>query len=294
MQPSFTEIIEYLPTAIIAQVGEGEDREEKNLLITNWSCEKYVQDEEGRWPLEGTYEFKAELPEGYELAEGVDALVVEVSVAGDQAVMLATMPLMTVMKDGTEKSIYWADNNYSGSYNELDSMGIRLSYANGYHYLTLNSVNMNSLYLGNWSNWVITLEGTNTLDVTSLTNKGTDALMIAEGTTVTIEGNGTLNAYGRHSGSGINLGGTLTIKSGTINASASKSLGGTDDGKVSGILIGTNGTLLVTGGDITASGTKAGRNTRYGMYVRGRFIMTGGKMEVIGNDCHGLYTIMVS
>ena len=296
-QPSFTEIIEYLPSAIIARVEEGkdgenvEDGEEKNLLITNWTCAEYVQDEEGRWPLEGTYEFKAELPEGYELAEGVDALVVEVSVAGDQAVMLATTPLMTVMKDGTEKSIYWADNNYSGSYNELASMGIRLSYANGYHYLTLNSVNMNSLYLGNWSKWVITLEGTNTLDVTSLTNKGTDALMIAEGTTVTIEGNGTLNAYGRHSGSGINLGGTLTIKSGTINASASKSLGGTDDGKVSGILIGTNGTLLVTGGDITASGTKAGRNTRYGMYVRGRFIMTGGKMEVIGNDCHGLYTM---
>ncbi len=63
-QPSFTEIIEYLPTAIIAQVGEGEDGEEKNLLITNWSCAEYVQDEEGRWPLEGTYEFKAELPEG--------------------------------------------------------------------------------------------------------------------------------------------------------------------------------------------------------------------------------------
>lgn len=227
-QPSFTEIIEYLPSAIIARVEEGkdgenvEDGEEKNLLITNWTCAEYVQDEEGRWPLEGTYEFKAELPEGYELAEGVDALVVEVSVAGDQAVMLATTPLMTVMKDGTEKSIYWADNNYSGSYNELASMGIRLSYANGYHYLTLNSVNMNSLYLGNWSNWVITLEGTNTLDVTSLTNKGTDALMIAEGTTVTIEGNGTLNAYGRHSGSGINLGGTLTIKSGTINAKCIK------------------------------------------------------------------------
>lgn len=87
-QPSFTEITEYLPTAIIAQVGEGEDGEEKNLLITNWSCEKYVQDEEGRWPLEGTYEFKAELPEGYELAEGVDALVVEVSVVGDQAAMI--------------------------------------------------------------------------------------------------------------------------------------------------------------------------------------------------------------
>lgn len=290
-QPSFTEVTEYLPQAIIAQVGEGEDWEEKNLQITNWVCTEYVQDEEGRWPLEGTYEFRAELPEGYELAEGVDALVVEVSVVGDQAVMLATTPLMSVMKDGIEKSIYWDENNYSGSYNELASMGISLRYVNGYHYLTLNKVDMNSLYLGNWSQWIITLEGTNTLDVTSLTTKGTDALMIAEGTTVTIEGNGTLNAYGRNTGSGINLGGTLTIESGTINASASKSLGGTDDGKASGILIGTNGKLQVKGGDITASGTKAGRNTRYGMYVRGQFIMTGGKMKVIGNDCQGLYTM---
>ena len=296
-QPSFTEITEYLPSAIIARVEKGkdgenvEDGEEKNLSITNWSCPEYVQDEEGRWPLEGTYEFKAELPEGYELAEGVDALVVEVSVTGDQAVMLATTPLMSVMKDGIEKSIYWAENNYSGSYNELASMGISLSYANGYHYLTLKNVNMNSLYLGNWSQWIITLEGTNTLDVTTLKTKGTDALMIAEGTTVTIKGNGTLNAYGRNTGSGINLGGTLTIESGTINASASKSLGGTDDGKVSGILIGTNGKLQVEGGDITVSGTKAGRNTRYGMYVRGQFTMTGGKMEVIGNDCQGLYTM---
>ena len=289
-QPSFTEIIEYLPTAIIAQVGEGEDREEKNLLITNWSCPEYVQDEEGRWPLEGTYEFKAKLPEGYELAEGVDALVVEVSVAGDQAVMLATMPLMTVMKDGTEKSIYWADNNYSGSYNELASMGIRLSYANECHYLTLTNVNVNSLYLGSWSNWVITLKGTNTLNVTTLKNTGTDALMINDGAKVTIEGDGTLNAYGRNTGSGIHISGTLTIKSGTINASASKWLGGGDDGKASGILIGSEGTLQVKGGDITASGTKDGKNDRYGMCVRGKFTMTDGKMKVIGTDCQGLYT----
>ena len=130
VQPSFTEIIEYLPTAIIAQVGEGEDREEKNLLITNWSCEKYVQDEEGRWPLEGTYEFKAELPEGYELAEGVDALVVEVSVAGDQAAVTAGTMIMSVMKNGIQKDIVWDGNNYSVSYNELASMGISLSYAN--------------------------------------------------------------------------------------------------------------------------------------------------------------------
>ena len=248
-QPSFTEIIEYLPSAIIARVEEGkdgenvEDGEEKNLPITNWTCTEYVQDEEGCWPLEGTYEFKAELPEGYELAEGVDALVVEVSVVGDQAVMLATTPLMSVMKDGIPKDISWDGNNYSGSYNELASMGIRLSYANGSHYLTLKNVNMNSLYLSNWSNWVITLEGTNTLDVTTLRTGGSYALMITKGTTVTIKGNGTLNAYGRNTGSGIHIGGTLIIESGTINASASKWLGGNDGGKTSGILIESQGTL---------------------------------------------------
>ena len=103
-QPSFTEITEYLPQAIIAQVGDGEDWEEENLQITNWTCTEYVQDEEGRWPLEGTYEFKAELEEGYELAEGVDALVVEVSVVGDQAVMVASPQLvMSVMINGEQK-----------------------------------------------------------------------------------------------------------------------------------------------------------------------------------------------
>ena len=290
-QPSFTEIIEYLPTAIIAQVGEGEDREEKNLLITNWSCPEYVQDEEGRWPLEGTYEFKAELPEGYELAEGVDALVVEVSVAGDQAAVLAgSTQIMSVKINGVQKDINWDGNNYSGMYyDELKQMGINPSYKDGCHYLTLKNVSMNSLCLGRWSNWIITLEESNTLDARTL-NKSTSALDINEGANVTINGNGTLNAHGKIAGSGINLSGNLTIESGTINASASQSLGGSDDNKVSGILIGTNGTLRVTGGNITASGTKDRGNTRYGMCVRGKFTMTGGNMKVIGTDCQGLYT----
>ena len=290
-QPSFTEITEYLPQAIIAQVGDGEDWEEENLQITNWTCTEYVQDEEGRWPPEGTYEFKAELEEGYELAEGVDALVVEVSVVGDQAVMVASPQLvMSVMINGEQKDIRWDGNSYSGLYyDDLKKMGINPSYQNGCHYLTLNNVNMNSLYLGNWSNWIIKLEGTNTLDATA-SNKSTNALWIGEGTTVTINGDGALNAYGRNAGSGINLMGDLTIESGTINASASQSLGGVDDGRASGILIGMNGTLRVTGGNITASATRDGGNTRYGMCVRGQFIMTGGTMEVIGNDCKGLTT----
>ena len=165
----------------------------------------------------------------------------------------------------------------------------RSSYKDGCHYLTLKNVSMNSLCLGRWSNWIITLEESNTLDARTL-NKSTSALDINEGANVTINGNGTLNAHGKIAGSGINLSGNLTIESGTINASASQSLGGSDDNKVSGILIGTNGTLRVTGGNITASGTKDRGNTRYGMCVRGKFTMTDGKMKVIGTDCQGLYT----
>ena len=92
-------------------MGDGEDWEEKNLQITNWTCTEYVQDEEGRWPLEGTYEFKEELEEGYELAEGVDALVVEVSVVGDQAAVTATPSTYLVITQGGSWTIELEGNN---------------------------------------------------------------------------------------------------------------------------------------------------------------------------------------
>lgn len=137
-QPSFTEIIEYLPTAIIAQVGEGEDREEKNLLITNWSCPEYVQDEEGRWPLEGTYEFKAELEEGYELAEGVDALVVEVSVVGDQTALTSDVWYLTICQNGTSKDVKWDSEKFQTQ--SGDGWSVTQLGANDYQ-LTLTNVN---------------------------------------------------------------------------------------------------------------------------------------------------------
>lgn len=142
-QPSFTEIIEYLPSAIIARVEEGkdgenvEDGEEKNLLITNWSCAEYVQDEEGRWPLEGTYEFKAELPEGYELAEGVDALVVEVSVAGDQAAVTANeLPVLRVSPASGQEP------------KTLNFDGVSFSSLNGVFDSIMKQTNIQVKYLG--------------------------------------------------------------------------------------------------------------------------------------------------
>ena len=276
-QPSFTEIIEYLPTAIIAQVGEGEDREEKNLLITNWSCEKYVQDEEGRWPLEGTYEFKAELPEGYELAEGVDALVVEVSVAGDQAAVTALTTIINISGNGVERTLYWNDssNAYEGRLNSEKVSGVTVEKGSEYR-LILNGANLDYIYIGS-GKWTIELQGNNKVEVPKAKNG--IALHIGPWTDVTITGSGSLNAAGNLVGAGIDVQGTLTIKSGTINASAVAASGTVDgdDSRIAGIKVGSQGKLEIDGGSITATG-----DGRKGVCVTGEFQMNGGELTAIG------------
>ena len=276
-QPSFTEIIEYLPTAIIAQVGEGEDREEKNLLITNWSCEKYVQDEEGRWPLEGTYEFKAELPEGYELAEGVDALVVEVSVAGDQAAVTALTTIINISGNGVERTLYWNDssNAYEGRLNSERVSGVTVEKGSEYR-LILNGANLDYIYIGS-GKWTIELQGNNKVEVPKAKNG--IALHIGPWTDVTITGSGSLNAAGNLVGAGIDVQGTLTIKSGTINASAVAASGTVDgdDSRIAGIKVGSQGKLEIDGGSITATG-----DGRKGVCVTGEFQMNGGELTAIG------------
>ena len=271
-QPSFTEITEYLPTAIIAQVGEGEDGEEKNLLITNWSCEKYVQDEEGRWPLEGTYEFKAELPEGYELAEGVDALVVEVSVVGDQTAVTSDVWYLTICQNGTSKDVKWDSERFQTQ--SGDGWSVTQLGANDYQ-LTLTNANLNKLYFRG-GNWRIVLNENNTLD-----GAGTyTALEIYSGN-ITIDGNGSLKVDSRplKNANGISVGvdGRLTIKDGTINASANGNFSDTS----AAILV--NGKLNILGGKIIAKASG-----KYAVLVGGannavgEFSMSGGRLEATG------------
>ena len=282
-QPSFTEITEYLPTAIIARVEEGkdgenvEDGEEKNLSITNWSCPEYVQDEEGRWPLEGTYEFKAELPEGYELAEGVDALVVEVSVAGDQAAVTALTTIINISGNGVERTLYWNDssNAYEGRLNSERVSGVTVEKGSEYR-LILNGANLDYIYIGS-GKWTIELQGNNKVEVPKAKNG--IALHIGPWTDVTITGSGSLNAAGNLVGAGIDVQGTLTIKSGTINASAVAASGTVDgdDSRIAGIKVGSQGKLEIDGGSITATG-----DGRKGVCVTGEFQMNGGELTAIG------------
>ena len=296
-QPSFTEIIEYLPTAIIAQVGEGEDREEKNLLITNWRCAEYVQDEEGRWPLEGTYEFKAELPEGYELAEGVDALVVEVSVAGDQAAVTANeWPVLRVSPaSGKEsKTLNFDGESFSSLNGVFDSIrnqtNIQVDYLgkgtdDQHHFrLTLNNTSASNIIIPS-GDWEIVLNGNNKLDGAGKQCAGI-ALHITDGGTATIvAGTGaaslTANGYktsGNADGScGIEVQGNLTVKSGNVVA-VMEATGEFNDAS-GAICVTKNGTLNINGGSVTAKG-----KGKYGLYATGTVNMSDGNFEITGEN----------
>ena len=297
-QPSFTEIIEYLPTAIIAQVGEGEDREEKNLLITNWSCPEYVQDEEGRWPLEGTYEFKAELEEGYELAEGVDALVVEVSVVGDRtAVIDDGWDVLRVSPASGEDSItlkfngtdFWSYNNgFNNIKNRTNITVDSLGQGNdGQHKfrLTLNDTSASNITIAS-GDWEIVLNGNNQLDGKGkscggiglyITGWGTHATIVAGTGDASLTANGNQTSGSGDGSCGIKVEANLTVQSGNVVA-VMKATGKFNDAS-GAICVTGNGTLNINGGSVTAKG-----NGKYGLYATGTINMSEGNFEITGEN----------
>ena len=303
-QPSFTEIIEYLPSAIIARVEEGkdgenvEDGEEKNLSITNWSCPEYVQDEEGRWPLEGTYEFKAELPEGYELAEGVDALVVEVSVAGDQAAVINDgWDVLRVSPASGEESItlkfngtdFWSYNNGFDSIKQRTNITVdSLGQGNDGQYkfrLTLNDTSASNIIIAS-GDWEIVLNGNNQLDGKGKYCAGIGLYIIGGGTHATIvagTGDASLTANGnqtsgRGDGScGIKVEANLTVQSGNVVA-VMEATGEFNDAS-GAICVTGNGTLNINGGSVTAKG-----NGKYGLYATGTINMSNGNFKITGEN----------
>ena len=301
-QPSFEEVTEYLPEAIIAQVGEeSEAGKEEKLPITGWTCNEYVQDEEGRWPLEGTYEFAAELPEAYELAEDAEALVVEVSVTGDQAAMpvVSGTPVLNVsFKSGDpSKSLYYDGDKFSSVNDDvmklLKERGIEVTSSGESSFqFRMTNATIQNLELS-WGTWEIVLNGSNELE-----GKGKDfsgcGLRINNWTSATIKAgtapasltakNSPTTGTSRDGSSGIVVAGNLTIESGTIEATA---YAGNDSAPDSGaILVGTTGTLNINGGSVTAAGTG-----KKGVYVRNNFQMTGGSLKVTGSGKPGIENV---
>lgn len=300
-QPSFEEVTEYLPEAIIAQIGEeSEAGKEGKLPITGWTCNEYVQDEEGRWPLEGTYEFAAELPEAYELAEDAEALVVEVSVTGDQAAMPVydynNVVLNVNFDEGkTCKGLAYDESGFSSLnddvMNLLNDRGIEVTNSgeNSFRLIMTDATTIQNLELSRGT-WEIVLNGSNVLEGKGK-GVGGVGLKIKENVRATIkEGTAPASLTAKNypttgtssdGSSGIAVEGNLTIESGTIEATAD---GGKNSASFSGgIVVGTRGILNITGGAVTAAGT--GKN---GVFVRGNFRMKGGSLTATGSGKPGI------
>lgn len=301
-QPSFEEVTEYLPEAIIAQIGEeSEAGKEEKLSITGWSCNEYVQDEEGCWPLEGTYEFAAELPEAYELAEDADALVVEVSVTGDQAAMpvVSGTPVLNVSFNSVDssKSLYYDGNKFSSVnddvINLLRNCGIEVTILGNYKFqLRMTDASIQNLELSRGT-WEIVLNGSNELE-----GKGKDfsgcGLRINDYASATIKAepesasltvkNSPTKRTSKDASSAIVVAGSLTIESGTIEAAAYAEQ---NSDPVSGaIVVQSKGTLNIRGGSVTAAGTH-----KNGVYVLNNFQMTGGSLKVTGSGKPGIENV---
>ena len=289
-QPSFTEVTEYLPQAIIAQVGDGEDWEEKNLQITNWVCTEYVQDEEGRWPLEGTYEFKAELEDGYELADGVDALAVEVSVVGDQAAVTADTTVLYIAEANKAeiKNLYWNGNNFSGPPTGYSCWNreMMVEHVSGDNFkLTLTGATLGNIHIAS-GNWTIILKGENKLDGKGKSSAGI-ALKVGGGSAEIIGENDSASLSleadpSKDGSSGIEVDSSLTITSGKITAIANA--GSKNNSQTGAILVGSNGTLNIQGGEITAvgNGKKAFRINKNSSKV----YVSGGKLNTTGTGAN--------
>ena len=303
-QPSFEEVTEYLPEAIIAQVGEeSEAGKEEKLPITGWSCNEYVQDEEGCWPLEGTYEFAAELPEAYELAEDAEALVVEVSVTGDQAAMpvydYQNVVLNVNFEEGEPpKGLAYDESGFSSLNNDvmnlLNDRGIKVTNSgeNSFQLRMTNATTIQNLELSRGT-WEIVLNGSNVLkgkgkgfsgcglrinDYVSATIKAETA-----SASLTVKNSPTKRTSDDAS-SAIVVAGSLTIESGTIEAAAYAEQ---NSDPVSGaIVVQSNGTLNISGGSVTAAGTH-----KNGVYVRRNFQMTGGSLTVTGSGKPGIENV---
>ena len=260
-----------------------------------------MQDEEDRWPLEGTYEFAAELPEAYELAEDVEALVVEVSVTGDQAAMpvVSGTPVLHVSFNSGEdsKSLYFDDHNFSSVNNDvmdlLNDHGIRVTSSGENSFqLKMTSASIQNLELSRGT-WEIELNGSNVLEGKGKGFNGC-GLRINDWTSATIKAepesaslkvqNYPTKKTRDDTSSAIVVAGSLTIESGTIEAAADAEQ---NSDPVSGaIVVQRKGALNINGGSVTAAGTH-----KNGVYVLGNFQMSGGRLTVTGSGKPGIENV---
>lgn len=192
------------------------------------------------------------------------------------------------------KSLYFDGENFSSVYSDvmdlLKARGITVtSLGENSFQLTMTNASIQYLELSQGT-WEIVLNGSNELKGKGK-GVGGCGLRINNWVSATIEAgtapasltakNSPTTGTSRDGSSGIVVAGILTIKSGTIEATADA--GNNSDPFSGGIVVGSDGILNINGGAVTAAGT--GKN---GVLVRGNFRMTGGSLTATGSGKPGI------
>ena len=283
-QADFDTVVSMLPTQISAEI-EGE-ADPATLDITGWTCPEYIKDSEDNWPLTGDYTFTAGLPEGY----ACDLLPTVKVLLGGATVFAANNTVtegeLTVKASKGGEVEYTAGSGFtlktggtygiSGTWNgnlSADASnpkavitvpdGVTVNVTLNGAVIDVSSTNYACAFAvaaGGTAN--IALTGTNTL----ASGRYRAGLEVPESATLTIGGNGSLNATGGGNGAGIGggnggSGGTIKIKGGTVEATGSyggAGIGGSGGAGIGGGYSGSGGTIEISGGEVTANGGYGG------------------------------------
>ncbi|WP_321027622.1 S-layer homology domain-containing protein [Eisenbergiella sp.] len=303
-QADFDTVVSMLPTQISAEI-EGE-ADPATLDITGWTCPEYIKDSEDNWPLTGDYTFTAGLPEGY----ACDLLPTVKVLLGGATVFAANNTVtegeLTVKASKGGEVEYTAGSGFtlktggtygiSGTWNgnlSADASnpkavitvpdGVTVNVTLNGAVIDVSSTNYACAFAvaaGGTAN--IALTGTNTL----ASGRYRAGLEVPESATLTIGGNGSLNATGGGNGAGIGggnggSGGTIEIKGGTVEATGSS--GGAGIGGGNG---GSGGTIEIKGGTVEATGSYggAGIGGSGGAGIGGGNSGSGGTIEISGGE----------
>ncbi|GKH43993.1 hypothetical protein CE91St57_49670 [Lachnospiraceae bacterium] len=313
-QADFDTVVSMLPTQISAEI-EGE-ADPATLDITGWTCPEYIKDSEDNWPLTGDYTFTAGLPEGY----ACDLLPTVKVLLGGATVFAANNTVtegeLTVKASKGGEVEYTAGSGFtlktggtygiSGTWNgnlSADASnpkavitvpdGVTVNVTLNGAVIDVSSTNYACAFAvaaGGTAN--IALTGTNTL----ASGRYRAGLEVPESATLTIGGNGSLNATGGGNGAGIGggnggSGGTIKIKGGTVEATGSyggAGIGGSGGAGIGGGYSGSGGTIEISGGEVTANGGYGGAGIGGGDSGSGGTIeISGGEVTAIGGSGGG-------
>ena len=303
------EVLEKLPATLEAVDIDGGE----HIITVTWETPDFDPN-----PAEFTeYIFTARLPQGFALDDDTDPPQVTVCI-----VVTATPPSRSGfsllsgtttgtfnLADGTWNDVLWdtfLEDVINISWNgeiltvndgaNITVTGVtdwRRIEVNGEASITLNNVsitldeNFPAISLSAGANLTLTIEGTNTLTGGSSSEwSGQAAIFAPAGTTLKIDGQGSLTANGGPSSAGIGSGstgsgGNITISGGTVTAvggGGGAGIGGGTGSNGDTILI-SGGTVIATGGNGTGAGIGGGTNG-----AGGKITISGGTVTATGGS----------